>query len=157
MKKTFLLIGLLVCGMAFAAVEEKTSQEISLKKGWNLVTLDRPLAANADGAEKFLDYGPLRLDAERGCYVRCTTQADLKAGAAYWIFSKEAKPLVLAFNPNQQTWETAGWSGNHWKLLGVAENSNWQSQATELWQWLNGQYQTITKEALDNGKAYWAK
>ena len=73
------------------------------------------------------------------------------------VFSKEEKLLVLDFDKNQQTWETVGWGGNRWKLLGVAENSNWQAQATELWQWLNGQYQTITKEALDNGKAYWAK
>ena len=80
---------------------------------------------------------------------------DLKVGVGYWIFSRTAQPPIdLVHEQSQTTWETAALTQG-WNLIGVADNSTWMSQVTDIWQWLNGKFQTITKEELNTGDAYW--
>ena len=154
MKKHLLILCLLFCITAFAAVMPITSQKIVLKPGWNLVTLERPVIA-AD-AERFLALRPMTLDAARKCYVYCTSKDNIKIGTGYWIFSKTAQTIELRRDTSQTVWETAALTKG-WNLIGVADNSTWQDQATDIWQWLNGNFQTITNEELTTGEAYWVK
>ena len=46
---------------------------------------------------------------------------------------------------------------NGWNLVGVADNSTWMNQATDIWQWLNGKFQKVSKEELKAGKAYFVR
>ena len=130
MRKLLLMVGLLACGVAFAAVKPANSLEIPFRQGWNLVTLLRPVVTGADGAGRLLHCHPLRLDSANGCYVRCQTPADLKVGAAYWVFSEAAQTLVLTLDLTQTNWETAGLTAQGWNLIGQADNSTWQSHVS---------------------------
>ena len=152
MKKQLLIFGLLICLVASAAVKPVSSQIIVLKPGWNLVTLERPVI-ETDMA-KFLSLKPMMFNAEGKCYVQCTAEADIKIGTGYWIFSKTGRTLEFVKDQNKTTWETTGLMEG-WNLVGVADNSTWQDQATEIWQWLNGKFRKVAKEKLVLGKAYW--
>jgi len=87
--------------------------------------------------------------------VRCASKDDLKVGVGYWIFSRtEQPPIDLVHEQAQTNYEIAGLTEG-WNLVGMADNSTWLNQAIEIWQWLNGKFQTITKEELTTGEAYW--
>ena len=153
MRKQLLMLGLLASLSAFAAVDPVSSQKLELKPGWNLVTLTRPIVA--ESVTLFLSLKPLMLDAWNKCYVRCTSKDDIKIGVGYWIFSRtEQPPIDLVHEQTQTSYETAGLT-NGWNLVGMANNSTWMSQADEIWQWLDGMFQTIAKEELPTGGAYW--
>ena len=154
MKRHLLLLVFGACLAAFAAVKPINSQMIVLKPGWNLVTLERPIVAS--DAEQFLALRPMMLNAARKCLVCCEDREMLKIGAGYWIHVNEAKTLELMRDQSQTTWETVGLRRG-WNLVGVADNSTWQTQATEIWQWADGKFQIITKDELVEGKAYWVK
>jgi len=99
----------------------------------------------------------MTLDIDTKCYVRCTSKDDLKVGVGYWIFSRtEQPPKDLVHDQTQTSYEIAVPTGG-WNLIGVADNSIWMNQATVIWQWLDGKFQTITKEELTKGEAYWVK
>ncbi|MBR4902648.1 MAG: hypothetical protein IKZ46_17035 [Victivallales bacterium] len=151
MKKHLLILCLLLCVAASAAVKPINSQTIVLKPGWNLVTLERPVIA-AD-AERFIALKPITLDSAQKCYVFCSNKDKLKIGAGYWIFSKTAQTIELTRDQSQTTWETTE-LGNGWNLIGVADNSTWMNQVTDFWQWLDGKFQKVSKEELAGGKAY---
>ena len=151
MKKHLLILCLLLCVAASAAVKPINSQIIVLKPGWNLVTLERPIT-DAD-AERFIALKPITLDSTTKCYVFCSNKDKLKIGTGYWIFSKTAQTIELTRDQSQTIWETTG-LGNGWNLVGVADNSTWKNQATDIWQWLNGKFQKVSKEELTAGKAY---
>ena len=151
MKKHLLILCLLLCVAASAAVKPINSQTIVLKPGWNLVTLERPVIA-AD-AERFIALKPITLDAAQKSYVFCSDKDKLKIGTGYWIFSKTAQTIELTRDQSQTTWETTE-LGNGWNLIGVADNSTWMNQATDIWQWLDGKFQKVSKEELAGGKAY---
>ena len=138
-----------------AAVVPKSTQTVELKPGWNLVTLEHPIVDDIE-AKSFLVLQPMTLDAETKSYVRCTSLADLKIGVGYWVFSANGQEIQLTKDQSQTTWETATLKPG-WNLLGVADNSDWQSQAAAVWQWLNGHFQKISKTAVAAGKAYWVK
>jgi hypothetical protein len=118
------------------------------------VTLLRPVVA--DDAERFLALRPMTLDTAQESYFPCSAPDDLKIGTGYWVFSPREQTLKLYRNQNMTTWETASLDSG-WNLLGVADNSTWMDQASEIWQWQNGMFQTITKEELTPGEAYWVK
>ena len=142
-----------VCTLLQAAVVPSSSQKLELKQGWNLVTLKKPIVN--DSAEDFLSLQPMTLDDETKCYVRCTSKDDLKVGVGYWIFSPtEQPPKDLVHDQTQTSYETAAPTGV-WNFLGVADSSTWMDQAAAIWQWLDGKFQTITKEELKAGNAYW--
>ena len=152
MKKYLLILCLLFCVAASAAVKPINSQTIVLRPGWNLVTLERPIIAT--DAERFIALKPITLDATQKCYVLCIDKDALKVGTGYWIFSKTAQTIELTRDQSQTTWETTG-LGNGWNLVGVADNSTWMNQATDnIWQWLNGKFQKVSKAELTGGKAY---
>ena len=98
----------------------------------------------------------MRLDAEKQCYVRCTKASEIKVGVGYWIYLDGEDPVSFEPDEAQTSWQTAG-LGNGWSLVGVANGSNWQSQASAIWQWQNGGFQKIALEKLVAGKAYFAK
>ena len=153
MKNHLLILCLLTSLFAFAAVDPGSSQKLELKPGWNLVTLTRPIAD--ESATLFLSLKPMMLDTKNKCYVRCASKDDLKVGVGYWIFAKiTPAPIDLVHEQSQTTWETAILTQG-WNLIGVANNSTWMPKATDIWQWLNGKFQTITKEELTTGEAYW--
>ena len=155
MQKYILVLFLLASSAIFAAVDPISSQRLELKPGWNLVTLTRPITS--ESAERFLALQPMKLDADNKCYVRCTSEDDIKVGVGYWIFSKTAQPpIYLVHDQSQTTWVTATLTQG-WNLIGVANNSNWMIQATDIWQWLNDKFQRISKEELTIGEAYWVK
>ena len=152
MKKYLLILCLLFCVAASAAVKPINSQTIVLRPGWNLVTLERPIIAT--DAERFIALKPITLDATQKCYVLCIDKDALKVGTGYWIFSKTAQTIELTRDQSQTTWETTG-LGNGWNLVGVADNSTWMNQATDnIWQWLNSKFQKVSKAELTGGKAY---
>lgn len=151
MKKHLLILCLLLCVTASAAVKPVNSQTIVLKPGWNLVTLERPITT-AD-AERFIALKPITLDSASKSYVYCSSKDKLKIGTGYWIFSKTAKTIELTRDQSQTTWETAGLNKG-WNLVGVADNSTWMNQAADIWQWLNGKFQKVSKEKLTEGRAY---
>ena len=139
----------------FAAVDPISSQKLELKPGWNLVTLTRPITA--ESAERFLALHPMKLDADNKCYVRCTSKDVLKVGVGYWIFSRTTQPPIdLVHEQSQTTWETAILTQG-WNLIGVANNSTWMPKATDIWQWLNGKFQKVSKEDPTVGNAYWVR
>ena len=138
-----------------AAVVPKSTQTVELKPGWNMVTLEHPIVDDME-AKSFLALQPMTLDAETKSYVRCTSLADLKIGVGYWVFSANGQEIQLTKDQSQTTWETATLKPG-WNLLGVADNSDWQSQAAAVWQWLNGQFQKIPKTAVKTGEGYWVK
>ena len=152
--RQFLTILLFGCALSvFGAVVPSSSQKLELKQGWNMVTLTRPLVD--DSAEDFLSLQPMTLDIDTKCYVRCTSKDDLKVGVGYWIFSPtDQPPKDLVHDQTQTSYETAVPIGG-WNLIGVADSSTWIDQATAIWQWLDGKFQTITKEELKAGNAYW--
>ncbi len=154
MKKHLLILCLLLCIAASAAVKPINSQTIVLKPGWNLVTLERPIIAT--DAERFIALKPITLDAAQKSYVFCSDKDKLKIGTGYWIFPKTAQTIELTREQSQTTWETTG-LGNGWNLVGVADNSTWMNQATDIWQWLNGKFQKVSKEELKAGKAYFVR
>ncbi len=152
MKKHLLILCLLLCVAASAAVKPIDSQTIVLKPGWNLVTLERPIIA-AD-AERFIALKPITMDSAKKYYVFCSDKDKLKIGAGYWIFSKTAQTIELTRDQSQTTWETTELSKG-WNLVGVADNSTWMNQVTDIWQWLNGKFQKVSpEEKLTGGKAY---
>jgi len=151
MKKHLLILCLLLCVAASAAVKPINSQTIVLKPGWNLVTLERPIIA-AD-AERFIALKPMTMDSAKKSYVFCSDKNKLKIGTGYWIFSKTAQTIELTRDQSQTTWETAG-LGKGWNLIGVADNSTWMNQVTDIWQWLNGKFQKVSNAELAGGKAY---
>ena len=151
MTKKLLMLCFLLCLVASAAVKPINSQTIVLKPGWNLVTLERPVIA-AD-AERFIALKPITIDSAKKCYAYCSSKDKLKIGTGYWIFSKTTQTIELTRDQSQTTWETAG-LGNGWNLIGVADNSRWMNQATNVWQWFNGKFQKVSKEELTGGKAY---
>ena len=155
MNRRLLTFGLatFLCLVGFAAVEPVASQKMELKPGWNLVTIQFPVV-EAD-LERFLALQPMTLDAVTKSYVRCTSLADLKIGVGYWVFSANGQEIQLTKDQSQTSWETATLKSG-WNLLGVADNSAWQSQAAQVWQWLNGHFQKISKTALTSGEGYWA-
>ena len=153
MMKHLLILCLLASFFAFAAIDPVSSQMLELKPGGNLVTLTRPIAD--ESATLFLSLKPMMLDTKNKCYVRCASKDDLKVGVGYWIFSRtEQSPIDLVHDQAQTSYETAGLAVG-WNLIGVADNSTWMNQAIEIWRWLNGKFQTITKEELTTGEAYW--
>ena len=154
MKNYLLILCLLFCLTTFAAVKPINSQKIVLRPGWNLVTLERPVVA-AD-AERFLALKPMTLDPARKSYVYCTSKDNIKIGPGYWIYSKTAQTIELSRNQSQTNWETANMA-NGWNLIGVADNSTWQNQATDIWQWLNGKFMRVSKDELVAGKAYFVR
>ncbi|MBO4619967.1 MAG: hypothetical protein J5654_07640 [Victivallales bacterium] len=136
-----------------AAVVPASSQTLELKRGWNLVTLTHPITA--ESALRFLALQPMTLDADKKSYVRCTSKDELKVGVGYWIFSPTAQPPIdLVHDRSQTSYETAGLTAD-WSLIGVAKESSWQGEATDIWQWLDGCFQKISKEGLTEGNAYW--
>ena len=153
MKTRLLVLALcLLSIMAFADVILVPGVE--LRAGWNLVTLRCPIAQ--EDVATLLSLGPMRFDAANQCYVRCASASDIKVGVGYWVFIS-GTPVLLPPDQTQNSWQTAGWSGSGWQLLGAATNSSWQPQATELWQWRNGNFQKIAVGDLAIGQAYWAK
>ena len=152
--RQFLTILLFGCALSvFGAVVPSSSQKLELKQGWNLVTLTRPIV-NAS-AEYFLSLQPMTLDIDTKCYVRCTSKDDLKVGVGYWIFSQtDQPPKELVHDQTQTSYETAV-PTDGWNLIGVADNPTWMNQVTVIWRWLDGKFQTITKEELTTGEAYW--
>ncbi len=145
---------LLLCLSAVAAVKPVDNQTITLKPGWNLVTVERPVI-DAD-TEKFLALKPMMLDTARKCYVICTDRNSLGIGTGYWIFSHTAQTLELTRAPNMGTWHTATLTDG-WNLIGVSNDSTWMNQATAIWQWLNDRFQIGSKDELTDGKAYWVE
>ena len=132
--------------IAFAAVDPVSSQKLELT---------RPIAD--ESATFFLSLKSMMLDTKNKCYVRCASKDDIKIGVGCWIFSKTAQPAIdLVHDQAQTSYETAGLTEG-WDLIGVADNSTWMNQAIEIWQWLNGKFQAITKEELTAGEAYWVK
>ena len=154
-RKNWVALAVVLFASAFlqAAVVPKSTQTVELKPGWNLVTLEHPIVDDIE-AKSFLVLQPMTLDAETKSYVRCTSLADLKIGVGYWVFSANGQEIQLTKDQSQTTWETATLKPG-WNLLGVADNSDWIDQATAIWQWLDGKFQTITKEELKAGNAYW--
>jgi hypothetical protein len=154
MKNYLLILCLLFCFTTFAAVKPINSQKIVLRPGWNLVTLERPVIA-AD-AERFLALKPMTLDPARKSYVYCTSKDSIKIGTGYWIYSKTAQTIEMRRDTNQTAWETAALTKG-WNLVGVADNSTWQDQATDIWQWLNGKFKRVSNDELVAGKAYFVR
>ena len=148
------IVLLAVCTLLQAAVVPKSVQTLELKPGWNLVTLTRPIVES--DVSKFLDIRPMTLDADRKCYVLCASAEDLRIGVGYWVFAGEdVQPVELTQDLSQTSWETVTLSQG-WNLLGVAENSDWQSQSAQVWQWLNGHFQKISKTEVTMGEGYWS-
>ena len=129
-------------------------QVLELTTGWNLVTLTSPVTE--ESMTHFLALQPMRLDTAKGCYVRCRDSKDIEVGGGYWVFSKTNQSVMLVQDKSQVEWDAAKLLEG-WNLIGVAENSDWMSQATGIWQWLNGLFQMVTDEQLSVGKAYWVK
>ena len=154
MKNYLLILCLLFCLTTFAAVKPINSQKIVLRPGWNLVTLERPVVA-AD-AERFLAFRPMTLDSARKCYVLCPDKDSLEIGTGYWVFSQTEQTLELKRDQSKTTWDTAALADG-WTLIGVADNSTWMNQATDIWQWQDGRFQIVSKDELTTGKAYFAK
>ena len=154
MKRLLMTFFVMMCVAAAAAVKPANSQTITLKPGWNLVTLERPVV-DTDMA-KFLLLKPMTLDATGKCYVRCMEKADIKIGAGYWIHSDTEQAVELVTDKDKTSWETATLT-NGWNLIGVADNSTWQSQAAVIWQWKDGRYQRVSPAELTAGVAYMVK
>ena len=142
-----------VCTLLQAAVVPQAPQTLELKPGWNLVTLEHPIVDDIE-AKSFLALQPMTLDAVAKSYVRCTSLADLKIGAGYWVFAVNEQEIQLTKDQSQTSWETAALKSD-WNLLGVADNSDWQGQAAAIWQWLNGHFQKISITELTSGEGYW--
>ncbi|MBR4675931.1 MAG: hypothetical protein IKP00_15845 [Victivallales bacterium] len=73
---------LLLCLSAAAAVRPVDNQTITLKPGWNLVTVERPVIDS--DMEKFLALKPMMLDAARKCHVICADRNSLAIGTEYF-------------------------------------------------------------------------
>ena len=151
MKRNLLSLCFLLCLASSAAVKPIESQTIVLKPGWNLVTLERPVTT--DDAEDFLGLRPITLDSAKKCYVYCSSKDKLKVGTGYWIFSQTAQTIKLKRDQSQSTWETAALVQG-WNLIGLADNSVWQNQEIDIWQWLDGKFKKVHKNELKEGKAY---
>ena len=151
MKKLLIIFCILISLSAIAAVKPINSQTIVLKPGWNLVTLERPIIDT--DAERFIALKPITIDSARKCYAYCSSKDKLKIGTGYWIFSKTTQTIELTRDQTQSTWETAALA-HGWNLIGLADNSVWQNQATNIWQWLDGKFQKVSKEELAGGRAY---
>ncbi len=154
MKRLMMILFVMTCVAAIAAVKPVSSQTITLKPGWNLVTLERPVV-EADMA-KFLSLKPMKLDATGKCYVRCMEMADIKIGAGYWIYSNTERAVEFVTDQDKTSWETATLTSG-WNLIGVADKSTWQSQAAVIWAWKDGQFQKVSQAELTAGVAYMVK
>lgn len=155
--KFFIILFLLFFSfISFASVEPATStkQTIALKRGWNLVTIAKPLENDDNNIEQFLGLHPFFLDNEHKCYVRCNNKEDVKPGMGYWIFSKTEKTIELTQDITQTKWESPK-TRSGWNLIGKTEKSNWHDKASLIWKWTGISFQSITSFNTEVGKAYW--
>ena len=155
MKHWVLIVSLVIGWTAFAAVVPTLpSQELKLVRGWNLVTLERPI--EADSVAKLLKLCPFRLDPATQALVRCKTAADFQPGSGIWLFSQKEQYLVLVSDATQTTWNTPSLVPG-WNLIGFLETSSWKDSATAIYQWIDGSFQEVDKAKLTVGTAYFVK
>ena len=154
--RQFLTILLLGCALTgFGAVVPKSTQEVKLSPGWNLVTLERPVVDDVN-FQKFLALGLMRVEPDKGCYVRCATMTDLRPGVGYWVYSKTEQSIELTHDQSQTTWETVDLIAG-WNLVGVDEKATWQETAVDIWQWTGDGFCRADKTEVTLGEGYWVK
>ena len=101
----------------------------------------------------------MRVDSDKGCYVRCATITDLRPGVGYWVYSKTEQSIELTHDQSQTTWETVGLIAG-WNLVGVDEKATWQETAVDIWfwwQWTGDWFQKPAKSEVTLGEGYWVK
>jgi hypothetical protein len=77
-----------------------------------------------------------------------------RSASATGFSPEQSPPIDLVHEQAQTNYKTAGLTED-WNLVGMADNSTWLNQTIVIWRWLNGKFQTITKEELITGEAYW--
>ena len=127
--KLLLALCVLGCTAVFAAVEPTSSQELKLLRGWNLVTLLRPLEPSS--ATAFLALKPMTL--ENNTYVQCTTSDKLKVGCGYWVFCRKEMNVVLVHDVEKTAVPPTLVTG--WNLIGYEKGWIWPDLASIIWQW----------------------
>ncbi|MBR0458991.1 MAG: hypothetical protein IJJ26_07125 [Victivallales bacterium] len=153
MRKSLLLLCLVACLSAFAAVEPVQPQTLSLQRGWNLVTLEGPIIV--ESVQPLLKLKPFRLDTASQTLVRCTSTADLQPGVGLWVFSPKVQTIVLVLDVTQSHWPTPSLMPG-WNLIGFLDTS-WISEASQVFQWNNGSFAEIAKNKLVIGTTYSVK
>ena len=131
----------------------QSTQILELYRGWNMMTVTKPLASKPDGVRKFLELKPIMQDVEHQVFVMCGKEADVKAGVGYWVFSRIAQTVEFMQNTETPVSQTELMPG--WNFVGMTEDVSWAESATAIWTWRNGRFVPVEKEDLQVGKAYW--
>jgi len=174
MKKILSALVLLASvSFCFAAVEptEGAKQTITLKSGWNLVTLNRKVDLTGENPQIFLKLNPVRFDSSNGSYIDCKKSEDLIPGASYWIYNEKAETvtvepdLALVAGNKEAAEATAG----KYSFVGMAAGSKWADDAECIMKWDGNTFVAtdaaeVKAAAKDNkgnqvgsGIGYWVK
>ena len=114
---------------------------LELYPGWNLVTLRRSLASNADGVQKFLSLNPIKCDADNQSYVFCGDADSIKPGIGYWIYSRNRQSVKLSQDIEKPVSMLNLKPG--WNFVGMTEDASWPDSAAAIWGWQNGRFVPI--------------
>jgi len=139
-----------------AAPRPVETQDVVLKRGWNLITLMKPIE-ESEPLRNLLKMNLVTLDSHRRHYTRCASAQELKVGTGYWVYCNEdSKSFSLTVDITKTDWEpTDAETGAN--LLGVTSKSDWMDNATSIQEWSNNKWITVKPEDVKQGQVYWVR